>query len=182
MWDYWMREYYVTRVPVEVAVTRICAWPTLDAAGAPDLVSGEPLASEQAAPQRAPRNGTGPRVDVERAAGRLRATAHTLLGYAGSDGAPVVVPVGLVTEDDRGFVLSAASPLPQGGRRAGLLGHSYGAQLIGLNTRQHTGWLEVGDNGAVYAPHTDASRKLIATSWPACPACLASMGAGRVRR
>lgn len=94
MWDYWMREYYVTRVPVEVAVTRICAWPTLDAAGAPDLVSGEPLASEQAAPQRAPRNGTGPRVDVERAAGRLRATAHTLLGYAGSDGAPVVVPVG----------------------------------------------------------------------------------------
>jgi hypothetical protein len=40
MWDYWMREYYVTRVQVEVAVTRICAWPTLDAAGAPDLVSG----------------------------------------------------------------------------------------------------------------------------------------------
>jgi len=155
MWDYWMREYYVTRVPVEVAVTRICAWPTLDAAGAPDLVSGEPPASEQAAPQRAPRNGTGPRVDVERAAGRLRATAHTLLGYAGSDGAPVVVPVGLVTEDDRGFVLSAASTLPQGGRRAGLLGHSYGAQLIGLNTRQHTGWLEVDDNGAVDAPHTE---------------------------
>ena len=67
---------------------------------------GEPLASEQAAPQRAPRNGTGPRVDVERAAGRLRATAHTLLGDAGS-------------------------------------------------TRQHTGWLEVGDSGAVYAPHTE---------------------------
>jgi hypothetical protein len=143
-------------VPVEVTVTRICAWPTLDAAGAPDVVIGEPLASDQAAPQRTPRNGTGPRVDVERAAGRLRATAHTLLGYAGSDGAPVVVPVALVTEDSTtGFVLSAASPLPAGGRRAGLLGHSYGAKLIGLNTRQHTGWLEVGDNGAVYAPHTE---------------------------
>ena len=95
-------------------------------------------------------------MDVERAAGRLRATAHTLLGYAGSDGAPVVVPVALVTEDAAtGFVLSAGAPLPTGGRRAGLLGHSYGAQLIGLNTRQHTGWLEVGDSGAVYAPHTE---------------------------
>ena len=156
LWSYWMREYYVSRVPVEVIVTRICAWPTLDAAGAPDVLIGEPPESEHAAPQRAPRNGTGPRVDVERAAGRLRATAHTLLGYAGSDGAPVVVPVALVTEDAAtGFVLSAGSPLPTGGRRAGLLGHSYGAQLIGLNTRQHTGWLEVGDSGAVYAPHTE---------------------------
>jgi hypothetical protein len=107
--EHWMREYYVSRVPVE-AVTRIFAGPTLDAAGAPNVVIGEPLASEQAAPQRAPRNGTGPRVDVERAAGRLRATAHTL---------------------------------------------RYGAQLIGLSTRQHTGWLEVGDSGAVYAPDTE---------------------------
>jgi hypothetical protein len=156
LWDYWTREYYVSRVPVEVTVTRICAWPTLDAAGEPDVVIGEPPAAEQAAPQRPPRNGSGPRVDVARAAGRLRATAHTLLGYAGSDGAPVVVPVALVTEDDAaGFVLSAASPLPNGGRRAGVLGHSYGAQLIGLNTRQHTGWLEVDDNAVVYAPHTE---------------------------
>jgi nitroimidazol reductase NimA-like FMN-containing flavoprotein (pyridoxamine 5'-phosphate oxidase superfamily) len=156
LWDYWMREYYVSRVPVEVTVTRICAWPTLDAAGAPEWVIGEPLGSEPAAPQPPPRNGTGPRVDVARAAGRLRATAHILLGYAGSDGAPVVVPVALVTEDAAaGFVLSTASPLPTGGRRAGVLGHSYGAQLIGLNTRQHTGWLEVDDNGVVYAPHTE---------------------------
>jgi nitroimidazol reductase NimA-like FMN-containing flavoprotein (pyridoxamine 5'-phosphate oxidase superfamily) len=155
-WDYWMREYYVSRVPVEVTVTRICAWPTLDAAGEPDVVIGEPLGSESASPQRAPRNGTGPRVDVARAARRLRATAHTLLGYAGSDGAPVVVPVALVTEEDEtGLVLSAAAPLPSGGRRAGLLGHSYEPQLIGLNTRQHTGWLEVGERGAVYAPHTE---------------------------
>jgi hypothetical protein len=27
--------------------------------------------------------------------------------------------------------------------------------LIGLNTRQHTGWLEVDDNTVVYAPHTE---------------------------
>jgi hypothetical protein len=155
-WDYWMREYYISRVPVEVTVTRICAWPTLDAAREPDLVIGEPLGSESAAPQRAPRNGTGPRIDVGRAASRLRATAHTLLGYAGSDGAPVVVPVALVTEEDEtGLVLSTASPLPTGGRRAGMLGHSYGEQLIGLNTRQHTGWLEVGEQKVVYAPHTE---------------------------
>jgi nitroimidazol reductase NimA-like FMN-containing flavoprotein (pyridoxamine 5'-phosphate oxidase superfamily) len=156
LWDYWLREYYVSRVPVEVTVTRICAWPTLDAAGEPEVVIGEPLASGQAAPQRSPRNGSGPRVDVARAAGRLRATAHTLLGYAGSDGAPVVVPVALVTEDEAaGFVLTAASALPTGGRRAGILGHSYEAQLIGLNTRQHTGWLEVDDRRTVYAPHTE---------------------------
>src|SRR5262249_20433753 len=155
-WDFWMREYYISRVPVEVTLTRICAWATLDAAGEPDVVIGEPPASGRAEPQRPPGNGTGPRVDVARAARRLRATAHTLLGYAGSDGAPVVVPVALVTENDEtGFVLSTASPLPAGGRRAGLLGHSYEAQLIGLNTRQHTGWLEAGDQGVVYAPHSE---------------------------
>jgi hypothetical protein len=155
-WDYWLREYYVSRVPVEVTVTRICAWPTLDAAGDPDVVIGEPLGSEPAAPQEPPRNGTGPRIDVAHAAGRLRATAHTLLGYAGSDGAPVVVPVQLVTDHaEVGLFLSAASPLPTGGRRAGILGHSYEAQLVGLNTRQHTGWLEVDDGQTVYAPHTE---------------------------
>lgn len=155
-WDYWMREYYVSRVPVEVTVTRICTWPTLDAAGEPEVVIGEPLGSDPAAPQRPPRNGTGPRINVRRAAGRLRTTAHILLGYAGLDGAPVVVPVGLVTEqDEKGFVLSAAAPLPGGGRRAGILGHSYEAQLIGLNTRQHTGWLEVDDQHVLYAPHTE---------------------------
>jgi hypothetical protein len=155
-WDFWMREYYVSRVPVEVTITRIVTWPTLDAAGAPDAVVGEPLGTEPPAPQRPPGNGTGPRIDVARAARRLRATAHTLLGYGGADGAPVVVPVALVTEQAAtGLVLSAASPLPAGGRRAGILGHSYEAQLIGLNTRQHTGWLEVDDDQAVYAPHTE---------------------------
>jgi hypothetical protein len=32
--------------------------------------------------------------------------------------------------------------------------------LIGLETRQHTGWLEVGANGrALYAPHTETGFK-----------------------
>jgi hypothetical protein len=44
-----------------------------------------------------------------------------------------------------------------GGRRAGLLAHSYRPHLIGLTTRYHTGWLEADSDGtATYAPHTAA--------------------------
>jgi hypothetical protein len=51
-----------------------------------------------------------------------------------------------------------------GARRRGgaarLLGHSYRPKLIGLETRQHTGWLEVSGGGeAVYAPHTETGYK-----------------------
>jgi hypothetical protein len=42
-------------------------------------------------------------------------------------------------------------PLPAGARRAGLLAHRYEPKLIGLETRQYTGWLQ----DAVYAPHTE---------------------------
>jgi hypothetical protein len=72
----------------------------------------------------------------------------------------VVVPVELAGWDESGLALRSASPLPGGGRRAGLLGHSYGPQLIGLESRQHTGWLEVdADGGSRYAPHTEAGYK-----------------------
>jgi hypothetical protein len=155
-WDRWLREYYRSRVPVEVGVTRIVTWPALDAPGDPEHATGEPLPAGSAPPQKPPKNGTGPRVDVARAAKRLQATRHHLLGYAGADGAPVVVPVALGAAGARGIELRCATTLPPGGRRAGLLGHSYRPQLIGLETRQHTGWLEVGDDGrAVYAPHTE---------------------------
>jgi hypothetical protein len=155
-WDRWLREYYVSRVPVEVTVTRILTWPTLDAAGLPQVAAGEPLPAQEAEPQRPPKRGVAPRIDVARAARRLRSTTHTLLGYAGADGAPVVVPVELGAEDEGGLVVTSATPLPPRGRRAGLLGHTYRARLIGLETRQHTGWLEVGeDAGARYAPHTE---------------------------
>jgi hypothetical protein len=155
-WDRWLREYYVTRVPVEVTVTRILTWPALNAAGTPDVTAGEPLPAQPAEPQRPPRNGTAPRIDVARACTRLRRSTHLLLGYAGADGAPVVVPVELGAEDGRGIAVRCATPLPPGGRRAGLLGHSYKPRLIGLETRQYTGWLEVGDDGgARYTPHTE---------------------------
>jgi nitroimidazol reductase NimA-like FMN-containing flavoprotein (pyridoxamine 5'-phosphate oxidase superfamily) len=159
-WNRWLRESYVSRVPVEVYVTQIVTWPSLDAAGVPQSVAGVPLSREVPAPQRPPKNGTGPRVDVARAARRLRHTEHTLLGYAGADGAPVVVPVAIGADGADGLVLTSAAALPPGGRRAGLLGHSYKPKLIGLEARQHTGWLEVdADGGARYAPHTETGYK-----------------------
>ena len=91
-WDRWLREYYVTRVPVRSTSTRMVTWPTLDCAGTPEARPGSrfPQARRPAAP---PKSGIAPRVDVARAAKRLRGTAHTLLGYTGADGRPVVVPV-----------------------------------------------------------------------------------------
>src|SRR5687768_8954368 len=140
-WDRWLREYYVSRVPVEVIVTRILTWPRLDAAGTPEVVAGQPLPTQPVEPQRPPKSGIAPRIDVARTERRLRATSHVLLGYAGADGAPVVVPVELGADAESGLAVKSATPLPPGGRRAGLLGHSYKPRLIGLEARQHTGWL-----------------------------------------
>jgi hypothetical protein len=159
-WDWWLQEYYVSRVPVEVTATRILTWPTLAAAGTPQLVGGDPLPDDSPPAQQPPKLGTRPRVDVARAFRRLSATAHLLLGFAGADGYPIVLPVQLGGHDEGGFWHRSAAPLPPGGRRAGLLGHTYKPQLIGLETRQHTGWLEVDATGqARYAPHTEAGYK-----------------------
>jgi hypothetical protein len=153
-WDFWLREYTAVRVPVRVAAERIATWPDLRAAGEPRVL-GPALPGPPPA-QSPPRNGTSPRIDVARAARRLRANAHVLLGYAGADGFPVVVPVDVVDEGPDGIVLNAAAPLPPGGRRAGLTGHTYRPRVVGLETRQHTGWLTVsGDGRALYAPHTE---------------------------
>ena len=123
-WDRWLREYYQVRVPVNVGVERLIIWSELDAAGRPK-VSGEPLPDRAPEPQRVPRNGTAPRIEVARAARRLRATEHTLLGFAGADGAPMVVPVAIGRDEPGGIWLTSAVELPPGGRRAGLLGHSF---------------------------------------------------------
>jgi hypothetical protein len=155
-WNRWLREYYVSRVPVEVDVTRILVWPTLDAAGEPRVIAGEATPLAEVPQQPPPKLGTTARIDVGRAFKRLRGTAHVLLGYAGPDGFPIVVPVDLPGRDESGLVLRSATPLPKGGRRAGMLGHSYRPQLIGLETRQYTGWLEVSQDGSAhYAPHTE---------------------------
>jgi hypothetical protein len=77
----------------------------------------------------------------------LRKLPHTLAGYVGADGFPMVVPVRIGESTAAGIELTG--PLPVGGRRAGLLAHRYEPRLIGLEARQLTGWLD-----GTYAPHT----------------------------
>jgi hypothetical protein len=154
VWDRLLREYYYERVLVDITLERVVTWPDLSASGNPQ-VAGAPW-PDPAGPQRPPGKGTGPRTDVDRAAGRIATLPHRALAYRGSDGFPVVVPVDLAGHDGTGLRLVAAPGLlPPGGRRAGLLAHAYRPQLVGLSTRIFTGWLEVPPDGAaVYAPHT----------------------------
>jgi hypothetical protein len=153
-WDRWLAAYYADRVPVHVEVERIVSWPDLRCEGSPE-VFGAPWPDDPPAAQEPPAKGTGPRLDSERAGNALAKLPHQLIGYRGADGYPITVPV-RVRSADRGAVHLGAAPglLPSGGRRAGMLAHSYEPKLIGLAARQHTGWLEVSGAEAMYAPHT----------------------------
>ena len=121
---------------VTVAVARVVSWPDLQCSGEPS-VSGSPAGVQIPLPRRREK-GTGPRVDVERAAKRARSLPHVLLGWAGADGYPMVVAVRVGAAGPR-----ASSRGPAAGRRApcGAAGPRYEAKLIGLETRQYTGWL-----------------------------------------
>jgi hypothetical protein len=152
-WDRWLREYYQDRIPVEIAVDRVSVWAD-EQCGRLRATIGAATAAEPAA-QSEPKKGPGPRVDAVRAAKRLRSLDHVLLAYVGADGYPEVVPVEIADAGPEGIRLSSQRPLPAGGRRAGMLGHSYRPKLIGLAARQHTGWLTVDAAGALYAPHTE---------------------------
>jgi hypothetical protein len=154
-WNRWLREYYMVRIEVRVHVERITVWPDLRCEGPPEPY-GQPDPGTAPDPQLAPRKGTAPRIDVERAAKRLSKTSHLLLGHVASDGYPAIGPVVLEAFDATGLELSAApGVIPEGARRAGLLGHDYRPQLVGLTARQHTGWLEAGEDRALYAPHSE---------------------------
>jgi hypothetical protein len=147
-WDRWLSAYYADRVIVTIAVERVLSWADPDGAGAPEVFgAARPAAAPES--QAAPAKGSGPRVDVAKAARRVAALPHVLAGYRDSDGLPMVLPVRAGAPGPDGFALDGQ--LPAGGRRAGLLAHAYEPQLIGLRTRQHTGWLQDG----VYAPHTE---------------------------
>jgi hypothetical protein len=154
-WDRWLREYYMVRIPVWVQVERMTVWPDLACAGPAEPYGlGQPEATPD--PQLAPAKGTGPRVDMERAAKRLAKTPHLLLGYIAADGYPELAPVELDGANATGLELTGApGVIPEGARRAGLLGHDYRPKLIGLTARQHTGWLEAGEDRALYAPHSE---------------------------
>jgi len=147
-WDRWLSAYYADRVLVTVKVHRVLTWPDLACAGRRS-VAGSPAPPLEPGPQAPPRGGVAPRVDAARVATRLRRLPHSLAAYAGTDGFPTITPVTIGDAGPAGISLSG--PLPPGGRRAGLLGHRYQPKLIGLETRQHTGWLQDG----IYAPHTE---------------------------
>jgi hypothetical protein len=100
VWDRLLREYYTERVVIDIAVRRVAARPDLGAAGTME-VTGAPWPGP-ADPQPEPTNGTGPRVDVAKAAGRIATLPHRVLAYRGADGFPVVVPVQIAGHDRAG--------------------------------------------------------------------------------
>lgn len=159
LWDRWLSVYH-WRVTIEVAVERVVTWPNLVCAGEP-AVSGAPLPADDPEPQSPPRNGTGPRIDHERAAFRAERLPNVLLGWVGADGLPVVVPVSIHGAVPEGIVLRGdAGLLPAGGRRAGLTAHWFSRKVVGQIQEIHTGWLEREGDRVVYAPHTRAAYRI----------------------
>jgi hypothetical protein len=154
LWEWWLR-YYHWRVPIEVAVRRVVVWSDLGCRGTP-AVYGETI-PDPPEPQRPPRRGKGPRVNPARLAQAAVKLPYVLLGWIGGDGLPVVVPVEAWGLEKAGVVMKATAGLvPPGGRRAGLVAHTFTAHGYGQNQRKYTGWLEAraSDGHFVYAPHT----------------------------
>ena len=137
-WDWVLREYRETRIVLTIDVGQVLTLP----ADVP-----EPK------PQKPPKKGAGPRVDSAKAAARMESLPHRLVGWRGADGFPVVTRVELGATAAAGIPLRGIDvPLPAGGRRAGMVAHSFQPKLVGVRTRTLTGWLQDG----IYAPHTEA--------------------------
>jgi hypothetical protein len=158
VWRWWLRAYAL-RMAIEVAVERVIVWPDMACRGVP-AVYGAQRPLPPPAPQRPPARGTAPRINHVRAGARAARLPNVLLGWVGTEGFPVVVPVDIGGSEERGIVLAAAERLvPPGGRRAGLTAHWFSRGVIGQNQRKHTGWLEADPAGRriVYAPHTKSN-------------------------
>ncbi|HLM85493.1 MAG TPA: pyridoxamine 5'-phosphate oxidase family protein [Solirubrobacteraceae bacterium] len=153
VWNWWL-SVYNTRVAVTIAVERMMVWPDLSCTGGYE-VHGLALGSKPAE-QAPPANGKGPRVDHRRAAKRARRLPEQLLAWVDGDGYPVIVPVGVSHVEAGGIILEVpAHVVPSGGRRAGLVAHTFARYTAGQNQRKHTGWMEARPDGRVlYAPHT----------------------------
>jgi hypothetical protein len=155
----WLKVYYWDRVAIELDVSRIVVWPDLDCRGEP-VVHGDALPAAPA-PQSPPKNGTGPRTDAGRLAGEIGRLPHALLGWVGGDGLPIAVAVEASGVRPDGVKIAIPEVVrPTGGRRAGLTAHRFMPRMIGQEQRIYTGWLEVDDDTAVYAPHTRTGYKL----------------------
>lgn len=158
LWKRW-RRIYALRVAIEVAVGRVVVWPDLACRGAPG-VYGAPLLAMRPDAQKPPAKGTRPRIDHRRAAARAGRLPDALLGWAGADGFPLAIPVGIAGSEPGGIVLDVPPGLvPPGGRRAGLTAHWFSRGTIGQNQRKYTGWLQAEPDASrvLYAPHTESS-------------------------
>lgn len=161
-WDRWLRAYNL-RVEIRIAIERIVVWPDLWCSGAPQVVgSAIPGAP---APQSAPKNGAGPRVDHRRAGGRLSRLPHRLLAWVDANGYPLIVPVDVAAVAQDGIVLDVpAGNVPAGGRRAGALAHWFARYTAGQDQRRHTGWMQAtSDRQVLYAPHTASGYRMPAS-------------------
>lgn len=154
--------YYWERVAIRIQVRRVLVH---DGTSAPPRVMGEDLPSGAPAPQSPPSGGTGPRVDTKKVTAHLDRLPHSLLGWVGADGLPMVARVRGLGDDQSGVRLTTTDGvLPAGGRRAGLTSHSFQRHMVGQEQRVHTGWLEVDGDRAIYAPHTKAGHALPGSS------------------
>ena len=154
--------YYWERVAIRIQVRRVLVH---DGTSEPPRVMGEDLPSGAPAPQSPPSGGTGPRVDTKKVTAHLDRLPHSLLGWVGADGLPMVARVRGLGDDQSGVRLTTTDGvLPVGGRRAGLTSHSFQRHMVGQEQRVHTGWLEVDGDRAIYAPHTKAGHALPGSS------------------
>ena len=122
-WDRWLREYYQDRIPVAVDVERVSVWS--DDRTAPSCADVHRRAARPATrpPQAEPKNGTGPRVDSERAAAAPALASTTCCSHTS---APTDTRRSSRSQIEDagpdGIRLTSERPLPPGGRRAGMLG------------------------------------------------------------
>ncbi|MEV2224616.1 pyridoxamine 5'-phosphate oxidase family protein [Nocardia vinacea] len=153
-WSWWLGPFFWDRVTIRVRAERIIAFTDRRCLSTPS-VAGQDIPKQAPASQRPPAKRTAPRINVTRTTKQIRRLPHTLLGWRGADGYPVVVPVEIGTGTDAGITLTAPDGLvPPGGRRAGLTGHWFSAGTLGQRQITMTGWLETNGNHLIYAPHT----------------------------
>lgn len=158
-WKHWLRVYY-TRVEIRIAVERIAVWPDLHCTGEPQI-HGAPRTPEQPRAQRAPANGTRPRVDHRKTARHAARLPNVLLGWVDADEHPFVVPAGIIGTDPEGILLTTTEgTVPPGGRRAGLTAHSFTRHVLGQHQQINTGWLQTEHGTVRYAPHTRSRHRI----------------------
>lgn len=156
-----MHVYYWERIGIEIEIDRIVRWDNLACAGEPEVL-GAPLPAEPPAPQKEPGKGTGPRLDTGKAVRHTERLPHTLLGWRGADGLPMLVAARATGTGPAGVELEVeAANVPPGGRRAGLTAHAFSPRMVGQEQRIYTGWMSSeGGSRATYAPHTLAGNKV----------------------